>query len=164
MWNEIRTLHFEGQNAILLALKVLSNKIEQGVNQPRSIQVFCYSKHYNRTLRNLVSVLVNRCISIQLGDSRPTKHSRLRVAGKTGNSSLKKKGSVCNLLMVEKKVRSILRLNFNRKLILIIYYWTKNKQEVSFQLMQLLAKSKIGQEVLIIGENRCGVRSAEKTA
>ena len=28
--------------------------------------------------------------------------------------------------------------------------------------MQLLAKSKIGQEVLIIGENRCGVRSAEK--
>ena len=45
---------------------------------------------------------------------------------------------------------------------LIIYYWTKNKQEVNFQLMQLLAKSKIGQEVLIIGENRCGVRSAEK--
>ena len=44
---------------------------------------------------------------------------------------------------------------------LIIYYWTKNKQEVNFQLMQLLAKSKIGQEVLIIGENRCGVRSAE---
>ena len=46
VWNEIRTLHFEGQNAILLALKVLSNKIEQGVNQPRSVQVFCYSKHY----------------------------------------------------------------------------------------------------------------------
>ena len=43
VWNEIRTLHFEGQNAILLALKVLSNKIDQGVNQPRSVQVFCYS-------------------------------------------------------------------------------------------------------------------------
>lgn len=109
VWNEIRTLHFEGQNAILLALKVLSNKIDQGVNQPRSVQVFCYSKHYNRTLRNLVSVLVNRCISIQLGDSRPTTHSRLRVAGKTGNSSLKKKGSVCNLLKAEKKVRTILK-------------------------------------------------------
>lgn len=26
VWNEIRTLHFEGQNAILLALKVLSTK------------------------------------------------------------------------------------------------------------------------------------------
>ena len=92
MWNEIRTLHFEGQNAILLALKVLSNKIDQGVNQPRSIQVFCYSKHYNRTLRNLVSVLVNRCISIQLGDSRPTTHSRLRVAGKNWQFFFEEKG------------------------------------------------------------------------
>ncbi|MDO4430531.1 MAG: 16S rRNA (guanine(1207)-N(2))-methyltransferase RsmC [Lonepinella koalarum] len=45
---------------------------------------------------------------------------------------------------------------------LIVFYWTKNKAEVAFQLMQLLAKSPIGQEVLIVGENRCGVRSAEK--
>lgn len=45
---------------------------------------------------------------------------------------------------------------------LIVYYWTKNKQEVHFQLMQLLAKSKPNQEMLIIGENRCGVRSVEK--
>lgn len=92
VWNEIRTLHFEGQNAILLALKVLSNKIDQGVNKPRSVQVFCYSKHYNRTLRNLVSLLVNRCISIQLGDSRPTTHSRLRVAGKNWQFFFEEKG------------------------------------------------------------------------
>ncbi|HBO38158.1 MAG TPA: 16S rRNA methyltransferase, partial [Pasteurellaceae bacterium] len=45
---------------------------------------------------------------------------------------------------------------------LILYYWTKNKQEVNFQLMQLLANAPIGQEMLIVGENRCGVRSAEK--
>ena len=45
---------------------------------------------------------------------------------------------------------------------LIVYYWTKNKQEVQFQLMQLLAHAKEGQEMLIIGENRCGVRSVEK--
>ena len=45
---------------------------------------------------------------------------------------------------------------------LIVYYWTKNKAEVQFQLMQLLANAKVGQEVLIIGENRCGVRSVEK--
>lgn len=46
---------------------------------------------------------------------------------------------------------------------LIVYYWTKNKQEVNFQLIQLLAQASIGQEILIIGENRCGVRSVEKT-
>lgn len=50
----------------------------------------------------------------------------------------------------------------NVKSDLIVFYWTKNKQEVLFQLMHLLSQSEVGQEVLIIGENRCGVRSAEK--
>ncbi|MCK3658803.1 16S rRNA methyltransferase [Pasteurellaceae bacterium Pebbles2] len=45
---------------------------------------------------------------------------------------------------------------------LIVYYWTKNKQEVQFQLMQLLANAQANQEILIVGENRSGVRSAEK--
>ncbi|GJH42040.1 16S rRNA (guanine(1207)-N(2))-methyltransferase RsmC [Pasteurella canis] len=45
---------------------------------------------------------------------------------------------------------------------LVIFYWTKNKQEAQFQLMQLLANASVGQEILIIGENRCGVRSVEK--
>ncbi|KGQ70743.1 MFS transporter [Chelonobacter oris] len=45
---------------------------------------------------------------------------------------------------------------------LIVYYWSKNKQEVVFQLMQLLAQAPLGQELLLIGENRSGVRSAEK--
>ena len=46
---------------------------------------------------------------------------------------------------------------------LIVYYWTKNKQEVNFQLLQLLAQAPVSQEMLIIGENRCGVRSVERT-
>lgn len=45
---------------------------------------------------------------------------------------------------------------------LILFYWTKNKLENQFQLLQLLSKAPIGQKVLIIGENRSGVRSAEK--
>ncbi|MXN88519.1 16S rRNA (guanine(1207)-N(2))-methyltransferase RsmC [Pasteurella canis] len=45
---------------------------------------------------------------------------------------------------------------------LVIFYWTKNKQEAQFQLMQLLVNAPVGQEILIIGENRCGVRSVEK--
>ncbi|TCP97659.1 16S rRNA m(2)G 1207 methyltransferase [Cricetibacter osteomyelitidis] len=45
---------------------------------------------------------------------------------------------------------------------LIVFYWTKHKQEVQFQLMQLLANAPLQQSVLIIGENRCGVRSVEK--
>lgn len=53
-------------------------------------------------------------------------------------------------------------VNFVPKSDLIVYYWTKNKQESQFQLMQLLGQCLPGQEVLIIGENRSGVRSAEK--
>lgn len=45
---------------------------------------------------------------------------------------------------------------------LLVYYWTKNKQENHFQLMQLLAQAQEGQEMLIVGENRCGVKSVEK--
>lgn len=45
---------------------------------------------------------------------------------------------------------------------LIVYYWSKNKAEVNFQLQQLLAQAPIGQEVFVIGENRGGIRSAEK--
>ncbi|OOF52106.1 16S rRNA (guanine(1207)-N(2))-methyltransferase [Rodentibacter genomosp. 1] len=53
-------------------------------------------------------------------------------------------------------------IEFQGKADLIVYYWTKNKHEVQFQLMQIFANAAEEQEILIIGENRCGVRSAEK--
>lgn len=45
---------------------------------------------------------------------------------------------------------------------LAVFYWTKNKQECQFQLFQWLSQQAAGQELLIIGENRAGVRSVEK--
>lgn len=44
---------------------------------------------------------------------------------------------------------------------LAVFYWTKNKLECQFQLLQWLSKQAAGQEMLIVGENRSGVRSAE---
>lgn len=43
-----------------------------------------------------------------------------------------------------------------------VFYWTKNKQECQFQLLQWLSQSSPGQALLVIGENRAGVRSVEK--
>ncbi|OOS00278.1 16S rRNA (guanine(1207)-N(2))-methyltransferase [Haemophilus paracuniculus] len=43
-----------------------------------------------------------------------------------------------------------------------VFYWTKNKQECQYQLLQWLSEASIGQELLVIGENRAGVRSVEK--
>ncbi|QLB12191.1 adenylate cyclase [Bisgaardia hudsonensis] len=82
VWNEIRTLHFEGENAILLALKVLSNKIYRGSKRLETVNVFCYSQYYQNTLRNIVSALVNKCINIQIGTVDIPKNNLLRVAGK----------------------------------------------------------------------------------
>lgn len=53
-----------------------------------------------------------------------------------------------------------LECDFNAEL--AVFYWTKNKQECQFQLFQWLSQCQVGQEMLIIGENRAGVRSAEK--
>lgn len=61
-WNEVRTFHFDGENALLLALKVLANKIQVNSNSPEQINVFCYSQHYCKALTQLVLELVNKCI------------------------------------------------------------------------------------------------------
>ncbi len=45
---------------------------------------------------------------------------------------------------------------------LAVFYWSKNKKECEFQLLQWLSTAQIGQELIIIGENRSGVRSVEK--
>lgn len=44
---------------------------------------------------------------------------------------------------------------------LAVFYWTKNKQECQFQLLQWLSTTQVGQQLLVIGENRSGVRSVE---
>ena len=93
VWNEIRTLHFEGANAILLALKVLSNKIHRGSTSPEAIHVFCYSEKYRHTLSSAVSTLINKCISIQVGAESPSKiHNLLRVAGKNWKFFFEERG------------------------------------------------------------------------
>lgn len=68
---------------------MLSNKIHRGAPSPKLIQVFSYSHRYRRTLSNIVTALINRCISIQIGDALPPQNNLLRVAGKTGSFSLK---------------------------------------------------------------------------
>lgn len=65
LWNEIRTLHFEGPSAIFRALKVLSNKIYRSSVPLQSVKVFCYSRRYRNIIRRFTSELIDRCINIQ---------------------------------------------------------------------------------------------------
>lgn len=93
LWNEIRTLHFEGPNAILQALKVLSNKIPKGSTALQSAGVFCYSQQYRQSLANIVALLVDKCIRIQSGkDEAPKLNNILRVAGKNWQLFFEERG------------------------------------------------------------------------
>lgn len=84
MWNEIRTHHFEGESAILNALKILSNKIYRGSAPPQSVNVFCYSKQLRNKLREAISELTHKCISLQTGAIYSKQAlNTLKVAGKT---------------------------------------------------------------------------------
>lgn len=44
----------------------------------------------------------------------------------------------------------------------LIYYWSKNKSEVQFQLMNLFFLLLVGIDIFVVGENRSGVRSVEQ--
>ncbi|HAT1526425.1 16S rRNA (guanine(1207)-N(2))-methyltransferase RsmC [Morganella morganii] len=44
----------------------------------------------------------------------------------------------------------------------LIYFWPKSKQEALFQLTQIFSCLPVGSNIFIVGENRSGVRSAEK--
>lgn len=84
VWNEIRTQHFDGEDAILKALKLVSNRIYQGNSSPQSVNVFCYSKYLRSELRDFVADLVHKCITIQTGCLlQENEFSTLKVAGKT---------------------------------------------------------------------------------
>ncbi|OOS00914.1 adenylate cyclase [Haemophilus paracuniculus] len=65
VWNEIHTQHFEGNDSLLKALKLISNKIYRSSAPPQSVSVLCYSEKLKEELQLLISALVNRCISVQ---------------------------------------------------------------------------------------------------
>ncbi len=83
MWNEIMTNHFDGNDALLKALKFISNKIYRNSAPPQSVNVFCYSSQLRNDLQSSVMNLVNRCITVQTGSifQRQQTHT-FKMAGK----------------------------------------------------------------------------------
>lgn len=65
-WQEVRTLHFEGETAMLDALKTVLGKMHQDALPPESVDVFCYSKNLRGVMRNLVYQLLAECIDLRL--------------------------------------------------------------------------------------------------
>ncbi|MFV0575731.1 MAG: class I adenylate cyclase [Vibrio sp.] len=78
-WHEVRTLHFEGQTAIIEALKTILGKMHQDAQPPESVDVFCYSKHMRGLIRNMVYQLLAECIDLRLMPVINNKRRRFKV-------------------------------------------------------------------------------------
>ncbi|MBJ7223061.1 MULTISPECIES: class I adenylate cyclase [unclassified Brenneria] len=84
-WNEVRTLHFSGEQAVLEALKTILGKMHQDAALPESLEVFCYSQHLRGLIRTRVQQLVSECIESRLTSTRqePGRFKAVKVAGQT---------------------------------------------------------------------------------
>lgn len=69
-WNEIRTLHFDGESAMIEALKTILGKMHQDALPPEAVEVFCYSHHLRALIRTRVLQLVSECIDLRLSSNR----------------------------------------------------------------------------------------------
>jgi len=80
-WNEIRTLHFSGDHAIVDALATILGKMHQHANAPDAIDVFCYSEHFRGLIRSQVQNLVVDCVKHRLSLAQKLHVKTLAVAG-----------------------------------------------------------------------------------
>ncbi len=75
-WNEVRTLHFNGEQSMIEALKTILGKMHQDAAPPDSVEVFCYSQHLRGLIRTRVQQLVSECIELRLSSTRRNRRFR----------------------------------------------------------------------------------------
>lgn len=88
-WNEVRTLHFNGEQAMIEALKTILGKMHQDAAPPDSVEVFCYSQHLRGLIRTRVQQMISECIELRLSSTRQDtgRFKALRVSGQTWGCS-----------------------------------------------------------------------------
>lgn len=84
-WNEIRILHFNGQESPLDALRTLLNRMHKASENPDNIEIYCYSKYLNVVISNQLRDLINDCIELRLSsaEQNQTKFKPLCLAAKS---------------------------------------------------------------------------------
>jgi len=78
-WQEVRSLHFKGETAMLDALKTVLGKMHQDAISPESVDVFCYSKNMRGVMRNAVYQLLAECIDLRLRPVEQAKRRRFKA-------------------------------------------------------------------------------------
>ncbi|KAB0285126.1 class I adenylate cyclase [Vibrio fortis] len=100
-WHEVRTLHFQGETAMLDALKTVLGKMHQDALPPESVDVFCYSKNLRGVIRNMVYQLLAECIDLRLKPIEQEKRRRfkaIRLANKMFGLFFERRGVSVQML------------------------------------------------------------------
>ncbi|MCS5872588.1 class I adenylate cyclase [Klebsiella pneumoniae subsp. pneumoniae] len=80
----MRTLHFNGEQAMIEALKTILGKMHQDAAPPDSVEVFCYSQHLRGLIRTRVQQMISECIELRLSSTAGIRALQaLRVSGQT---------------------------------------------------------------------------------
>ncbi len=82
-WNEVRTLHFSGEQAVLEAIKTILGKMHQDADPPELVDVFCYSQHLRGLIHTRMRALISECIEQRLSSTRQAGVKVIRIAGQT---------------------------------------------------------------------------------
>lgn len=82
-WNEVHTLHFSGEQAVIEALKTILGKMHQDAAPPNTMEVFCYSHVLRGLMRTRVQQLVSECIQLRLSSTQQEagRFRALRIGG-----------------------------------------------------------------------------------
>jgi adenylate cyclase class 1 len=65
-WNEIRTLNFYNDYAVVDALTTLLGKMHQDARPPEQIDIFCYSHHFSEQIKQAFGKKLNEYIQLRL--------------------------------------------------------------------------------------------------
>jgi adenylate cyclase class 1 len=65
-WNEVRTLNFHNDLAVVDALSTILGKMHQDALPPEQIDLFCYSRHFKQQISQAFSAKLNEYIQLRL--------------------------------------------------------------------------------------------------
>lgn len=82
-WNEVKTLHFSGPQAMLDSLKTILAKMHQDARQPEKLDVFCYSRKFSKPIVSQVKQLVMESIQLRLSvkGNEQSRFKAIKIAG-----------------------------------------------------------------------------------
>lgn len=81
-WNEVRTLHFDNNYAVVDALNTILGKMHQDARPPEQIDLFCYSQHFTEKISQSFKSKLEEYIQLRLDSVSQRSVQTLWIGGR----------------------------------------------------------------------------------